>query len=51
MVGDLGVDWGQAQDALRAEVSRVATLLRSARHPTAPAVGEWNLAEVAMHLS
>ncbi len=51
MVGDLGVDWGQAQDALRAEVSRVTTLLRSARDPTARAVGEWNLAEVAMHLS
>lgn len=50
-LGDLGVDWERAQDALRAEVSRVTALLRSVRHPTARAVGEWNLVEVALHLS
>jgi hypothetical protein len=51
MVQDFGVDWGRAQDALRTEVSRVTALLRSVRNPGAPAVGEWNLAELAMHLS
>lgn len=45
------VDWGQAQDALRQEVGRVVALLRSVHDPTAPAVGSWDLAEVAMHLS
>lgn len=45
------VDWAAAQEALRTEVDRVTTLLRSVRHPEAPAVGHWSLAEVAMHLS
>ena len=44
-------DWQQGQDALRQEVERVTTLLRSIRDPTVPAVGSWNLGEVAMHLS
>ncbi len=45
------VDWEQTQNALRDEVRRVTALLRSVRDPDAPAVGEWTLAEVAMHLS
>lgn len=45
------VDWQRSQDALRDEVARVTTLLRSIQDPEAPAVGQWNLAEVAMHLS
>lgn len=44
-------DWGRARDALRHEVARVTALLRSVRTPDAPALGEWTLAEVAMHLS
>jgi hypothetical protein len=44
-------DWVRMQAALRDEVARVAALLRSVRKPGAPAVGSWNLAEVAMHLS
>jgi uncharacterized protein (TIGR03083 family) len=44
-------EWQQGQDALREEVERVTTLLRSIQDPTVPAVGSWNLAEVAMHLS
>jgi hypothetical protein len=44
-------DWQQGQDALRAEVRRVTTLLRSIGDPGASAVGQWNIAEVAMHLS
>jgi hypothetical protein len=46
------LDWQHSQDALRDEVSRVTALLRSIRDPgAAPAVGQWDLAEVAMHLS
>src|SRR5437764_12064334 len=44
-------DWQQGQDALREEVGRVTTLLRSIDDPLPPAVGQWNLGEVAMHLS
>lgn len=43
--------WQQGQDALRDEVQRVTTLLRSIQDPGVPAVGQWNLGEVAMHLS
>lgn len=45
------VDWARAQAALGDEVSRVVALLRSVRRPHAAAVGRWDLAEVAMHLS
>lgn len=45
------VDWAEAQTALREEVGRVVALLRSVRNPTAPAVGAWTVAEVAMHLT
>lgn len=44
-------EWQQSQDALRDEVRRVTTLMRSISDPGVPAVGQWNLAEVAMHLS
>ncbi len=43
--------WQQSQDALRAEVRRVTTLMRSISAPGVPAVGHWNIAEVAMHLA
>jgi hypothetical protein len=43
--------WRQGQDALREEVRRVTTLLRSIDDPLRPALGQWNLGEVAMHLS
>jgi mycothiol maleylpyruvate isomerase-like protein len=43
--------WQQSQKALRDEVRRVTTLMRSISEPEAPAVGQWNLAETAMHLS
>ena len=43
--------WQQGQDALRDEVQRVTTLLRSIQDPQPHAVGHWNLGEVAMHLS
>jgi uncharacterized protein (TIGR03083 family) len=44
-------DWEQGQDALRAEVGRVTSLLRSIQDPGTPAVGNWNLGDVALHLS
>lgn len=37
--------------ALRTEVSRATALLRSIRDPKAPALGEWNVAELAAHLA
>jgi uncharacterized protein (TIGR03083 family) len=43
--------WQQSQNALRDEVGRVTTLMRSISEPGVPAVGQWNIAEVAMHLS
>jgi hypothetical protein len=46
-----GVDWRKAARQLDAEVQRVTGLLRSVRHPSAPAIGHWSVAEVAMHLS
>ncbi|HKR48051.1 MAG TPA: maleylpyruvate isomerase N-terminal domain-containing protein [Pseudonocardiaceae bacterium] len=45
------IEWQQGQDALRDEVARVTALLRSIRDPAPHAVGQWNLGEVAMHLS
>jgi SCP-2 sterol transfer family len=45
------IEWQLGQNALRDEVARVATLLRSIADPGVPAVGRWSLAEVAMHLS
>jgi hypothetical protein len=45
------IDWQQSQDALRDEVARVTVLLRSIQDARPHAVGQWNLGEVAMHLS
>lgn len=45
------VDWRKATKYLAAEVKRVAGLLRSVKHPNAPALGEWSLTDVAVHLS
>jgi hypothetical protein len=45
------LDWNRGQKALRKEVGRVVELLRSVRNPAAPALGDWTVAEVAMHLS
>jgi hypothetical protein len=51
MVMAATAEWTRAQDALRAEVDRVTALLRAVDNPTAPALGGWNVAEVAMHLA
>lgn len=45
------LNWRRDQKALRHEVGRVVGLLRSVRNPDTPALGGWNVAEVAMHLS
>ncbi|MGH9121313.1 MAG: SCP2 sterol-binding domain-containing protein [Acidimicrobiales bacterium] len=45
------VDWMTARRALAAEVARVTDMLRQVTHPDAPALGEWSLVEVAVHLS
>ncbi|MDQ5853941.1 MAG: maleylpyruvate isomerase N-terminal domain-containing protein [Chloroflexota bacterium] len=44
-------EWQRSQDALRDEVRRMTTLMRSISDPGVPAVGQWNIADVAMHLS
>ena len=51
LVAPGSVDWTRARSALEVEVRRVADLLRGVRDPTAPAVGRWNVAEVAAHLA
>jgi hypothetical protein len=51
MVMAATAEWTRAQNALRIEVDRVTALLRSVTDPTAPALGRWNAAEVAVHLS
>lgn len=44
-------DWQQGLDALRDELARVTSLLRSIQDPGTIAVGNWTLGEVALHLS
>jgi hypothetical protein len=45
------VDWRAAQAAVATNASRVTALLRSVQHPDAPAVGQWNVTDVAAHIS
>lgn len=45
------VDMAAARSAVAAAGGRVSSLVRSAEHPTAPAVGEWDLTDTAVHLS
>lgn len=45
------VDWIQARTSLEVAAGRVADLLRAVRHPEAPALGEWSVAQLATHLS
>lgn len=48
---DWGVDWAAAQNAVSAAAPRVVSLLRSVRNPEAPALGAWNVRQLAVHLS
>lgn len=43
--------WKQANRYLEAEVKRVVAMLATVRNPSAPALGEWSVADVAVHLS
>jgi hypothetical protein len=45
------VDWAEARAAVASSAPRVGQLLRSVTHPDAPALGDWNLTDVAVHLS
>lgn len=45
------LDWAEARRALAAEVGRVCALLRTRPDASVPALGSWDLGEVAMHLS
>lgn len=45
------IDWRAAQEAVQGASKRVTAVLRTVRHPEADALGEWNLTDVAAHLS
>ena len=45
------VDMARARSAVAAAGARVASLVRSIEHSTAPALGDWDLTDVAVHLS
>lgn len=45
------VDWGEARAAVTEVAGRVSQLLRTARRPSAPALGVWDLTDLAAHLS
>ena len=45
------VDWPLARAAVSTASDRVTTLLRSASSPTAPALGDWDVTDVAVHMS
>ncbi len=44
-------DWAAARRAVVVAGTRFSALLRSARHPTAPALGTWDVSEGAAHVS
>lgn len=50
MPWETSVDAGAARTALAAVVPQLTALIRSVRNPAAPAVGEWNADDVAVHL-
>lgn len=43
--------WTEARAAVPEVAARVSELLRASRHPSAPALGTWDLTDVASHLS
>ncbi len=45
------VDWSEARAALAEAATQVAALLRSVDQPEVPVLGEWNVVELATHLS
>ncbi|HEV2760014.1 MAG TPA: hypothetical protein VGV86_10655, partial [Acidimicrobiales bacterium] len=51
MTATTTVDWAAAQRAVAEAGPRLTAMLRSVRKPDAPALGEWNLGQVAVHVS
>lgn len=45
------IDWTAAQAAVGANSARASELVRNVKQPEAPALGEWNVAQLATHLS
>ena len=45
------VDWTAARRAVADTAARFTAMLRSARNPDAPAVGEWDVTRTAIHVS
>jgi hypothetical protein len=45
------VNCTEARSALESVVPRLVALIRSIRNPSAPALGEWNTGDVALHLA
>ncbi|MDQ3980593.1 MAG: maleylpyruvate isomerase N-terminal domain-containing protein [Actinomycetota bacterium] len=51
MLRTTDASWAEARAAVASAATRVGALLRSVRHPDAPALGKWNVTDVAVHLS
>ena len=51
MTATAEVDWIAARTAVEEMAGRVSEVLRKARRPSAPALGVWDLTDVAAHLS
>jgi hypothetical protein len=51
MTASTFVDWAEARGAVAVAGRRLTAMLRSARHPDAPALGEWDVTQVAVHVS
>ena len=51
MTATTSVDWAAARRAVGQAGPRLTAMLRSVRNPEAPALGEWNLSQVAVHVS
>ena len=51
MLTTTAVDWAEARAAVASAGARVGTLLRSVKHPDVPALGDWDVTDVAVHIS
>jgi hypothetical protein len=45
------IDLAEAEAAIKRNAARLSQLLRTASHPDRPALGEWNVADIAVHVS
>ena len=51
MSAPIPVDWPAARRAVAEAAPRLTALLRAATHPDAPALGAWDVTQVAIHIS